>query len=856
MKGTSPATTLASVSTPDNSLLGVDHGAWDSSKLGPVDKWPTTLKAFAQTILAISYPAALLWSKDHVLLHNEAWREAGSLTDQGQPQRESLSTELLDVLEEVTKDGLPKGFPSAKLLSQDAAKADEYGSTAFLTPLSADETESCIMVQILPGSKPQQNSASSRDGNATKDHALTTDSKGIDEIPLNEHPYFKKFAEMLPSGLAILDHEAQAVFVNQHFYELTTTTSGDEKFTSWPQSIHDDDYDRVMSAYREAFKNQTQLRTEFRARGEPHPWRLLLLTPLGDDNLRQVSGNKFGGFICSIVDISSEKQAEINERKAAKQARERKEQQERFIDMISHEIRNPLSAVLHSAEDISEAITKGGNEIDVDMIREAVETIHLCVSHQKNIVDDVLSFSKLDASLLSLVPRPSQPSRQLANTLKMFQHEFRKEKLQFSFNVDDTYDKVNVSWVLADVARVSQVLINLITNAIKFTHNVDRDKQIQCSVGASLERPHSYPPDVVFYRSDNIAHRMDATNSKDWGDGEALYVMVAVRDTGIGISSEGQKRLFERFQQATPKTEEVYGGSGLGLNISRKICHLHGGEIGVSSREGQGSTFGFFFKVKRTDQHPDAKEEDEAEKQEEHEMRGKIRALGKQNPNHLDTAEPFEYSKPERKSQDQREESDQSAGKMKHNYDDAPPGEGDINVHDESTGQSRPQAPRHISEDVNTPDSEATNTKRPISSLNREPSRRAHVLLVEDNIVNQKIIFRKLETKGFNITTANNGQEAVEAVKAAPKLNTGDKKAFDIILMDQEMPIMDGNAATKAIRQLEQEGQTDRVPILGVTANARGAQQDEMLKNGMDDVISKPYKIDELVSLLTKLTVP
>ncbi|MGG6496404.1 UNVERIFIED_CONTAM: hypothetical protein NY603_26140, partial [Bacteroidetes bacterium 56_B9] len=89
---------------------------------------------------------------------------------------------------------------------------------------------------------------------------------------------------------------------------------------------------------KEAFSSQQQLRTEFRARGEPHPWRLLLLTPLDDYNLQHVSLREKGGFICSIVDISSEKSAELNERKAAQQARERKEQQERFIDMISHEI--------------------------------------------------------------------------------------------------------------------------------------------------------------------------------------------------------------------------------------------------------------------------------------------------------------------------------------------------------------------------------------------------------------------------------------------------------------------------------------------------------------------------------------
>lgn len=145
-----------------------------------------------------------------------------------------------------------------------------------------------------------------------------------------------------------------------------------------------------------------------------------------------------------------------------------------------------------------------------------------------------------------------------------------------------------------------QVLINLMTNAIKFTTRGPGEKKISCAVSASKTRPESYPPDVVFFRSENLS-KMDATNNKDWGNGEAVYIMVAVKDSGIGISSLNQERLFERFRQATPKTAEEYGGSGLGLNISRKICQLHGGEIGVSSKENQGSTFGFFFKVRRAE---------------------------------------------------------------------------------------------------------------------------------------------------------------------------------------------------------------------------------------------------------------
>lgn len=210
----------------------------------------------------------------------------------------------------------------------------------------------------------------------------------------------------------------------------------------------------------------------------------------------------------------------------------------------------------------------------------------------------------------------------MADTLKIFQPELRKQNVDFSYTIRPEYDSCNVDWVMADLVRISQVIVNLMTNAIKFTTKSERKKKIDIEVAASLERPTSYPPNVVFFKTDEVGLKTDATGNPEWGDGEPLYIMVAVKDTGIGISKENQAKLFERFQQATPKTGQMYGGSGLGLNIARKMCQLHGGEIGVSSIEGEGSTFGFFFRVRR------GGEPEDADKLEPGELSDKLKQSG------------------------------------------------------------------------------------------------------------------------------------------------------------------------------------------------------------------------------------
>ncbi|KAK4900436.1 hypothetical protein LTR49_027473, partial [Elasticomyces elasticus] len=510
------------------------EAVWKDSKPGHPQKWSNELQSYALTLSSFPYPAAVYWGEELILLHNEAWTEAGGKAEQGQPQRGTLTADGFWALSSALHGGQQKKIASRELLrTNDEEQHEKF--TVLISPLYVEHSRKTGAAGLLAQMLPKREHRGGRKGPGASDSSFETAKgkvniselgTGIDNISLDEHPFFHRFAEMLPSGLAILDHKAQCVFVNQHFYQLTTHKGDEQNFMSWLQSIHKDDYKRVMDAYQEAFESQEQLRIEFRTTGNDSPWRLLLLMPLGDENLQHVSLRDYGGFICSLVDISSEKSVEMLERKAAREAKERKEQQERFIDMISHEIRNPLSAVLHCSEDISEAISDT-DHVDIPAIKEAVDTINLCLQHQRNIVDDVLSYSKLDASMLSLVPRPSHLLEELAKTLKMFQPEFRKQKLNFDLKVDLLYSEYKVDWVMADMARVGQILVNLISNAIKFTARSSGKKAITVMVGASYGRPTSYPPNVVFFSSDDMTYKMDTTRGTEWGNGEELFVLLA-----------------------------------------------------------------------------------------------------------------------------------------------------------------------------------------------------------------------------------------------------------------------------------------------------------------------------------------
>lgn len=348
----------------------------------------------SMAIMSFPHPACVFWGEEMVSIHNGEWTKATGLAGQGKTQRDNVSADAFNALSASLQDKAQKRIGSPAFCQHNVG--DETGDyIVSISPLFDEAKPEQVgahgsLVQLIPKPSRQEQirdkqpmpsdhlrSQSPGESAKPKPHR-NQQRKTPDNTAFDRHPFFNRFAEMLPIGLAILNHNAQAVFVNQTFHELTVHRGEDPQFTSWLQGIHPDDVDEVRRAYHNALATNKQLQMEFRTLSQQRPWRLLFMTPFDGDDLRHLSIGDQEGFICCVVDISCEKGAALVARKAAKDADEARVQQERFIDMISHEIRNPLSAMLHCAEDIDEAVSDP-NDVDISSIKEAIETINVCI---------------------------------------------------------------------------------------------------------------------------------------------------------------------------------------------------------------------------------------------------------------------------------------------------------------------------------------------------------------------------------------------------------------------------------------------------------------------------------------------
>lgn len=412
-------------------------------------------------------------------------------------------------------------------------------------------------------------------------------------------------------GMCHVSTDGEMLWANEHYYRLSGRSAEDHVARySFFNAYLDDDRPKVVEVWESLLAGVDHVTAEVRLKrmyeapvGEPEPAQIQILAfPYRDPETGQVKS-----IMACTTDISKLKWAQTFQARLAAEAKEAKRQQEAFIDVVSHEMRNPLSAIVHCAdaiattmEDLKEVVMPPEAVDALQDNEQSANIILQCANHQKRIIDDILTLSKLDSMLLSITPVAVDPRNLIDSIVGMFDAELKSNGIDCNVRPGSSLRNLDIEHVYLDPSRVTQVFINLLTNAIKFV-KPSKFPTISIRFGASVSEPRAFFPDNMFWANERKQDE-SVTSGPEWGNGQDIYLAFSVRDSGIGLENKEIHKIFERFRQANVKTHVKYGGSGLGLFISKELTEKQGGEIGVSSAIGQGSTFGFYVKARRVEQ--------------------------------------------------------------------------------------------------------------------------------------------------------------------------------------------------------------------------------------------------------------
>ena len=442
----------------------------------------------------------------------------------------------------------------------------------------------------------------------SKEESEKKQSQLENRLAASEH-HIRYMADHLDIGLEHLSLNGNVLWANEHYFRLIDQEPTDDfskLHLPFKTQVLEEDQPKMLAAWNAILEGVTTHTTEFRMKKTFNP-------PIGPpvsatvivSAVPYVEDGEIKSIMACMTDVSRLKWAEGWQARAAQEAQEAKRQQSEFTDAISHEVRNPLSAMLQLANGISASLddhrvaTMSAEEY-LHVIQENIEaakTIIFCAQHQRNILDDVLVLSKMDFMLLSLSPSPVQPLSLVDNAVKMLQANISAADLKMNIKAHESIVNLGVDWVMCDPLRVTQILINLLSNAIKFTR-LEGHRCVTLTYGASIEEPRDVFKEGLVWAATKKEYA-DVTTEEIWGDGKQMYLSFCVTDTGPGMTEEERTRLFNRFQQASPKTSIKYGGTGLGLYISHTLTEKQNGSMGVSSEPGKGSTFAFYVKVRQ-----------------------------------------------------------------------------------------------------------------------------------------------------------------------------------------------------------------------------------------------------------------
>lgn len=630
--------------------------------------------------------------------------------------------------------------------------------------------------------------------------------------------------EQSPSSIVITDTNGTIEYANPYFSRLTGY-SLDEVIGQNPRVLKSGEM--PPEGYRELWETITsgrEWRGEFHNRkknGELY-WEYASISPIRD------AQGKITHFLAVKEDMTELKKATEELHQAKEAAEAANQAKSEFLANISHEIRTPMNGVIGMTELLL------GTELDLEQ-RDYLKMVQSSADDLLTLINDILDFSKIEAGKFELDTIDLNLQEIVEKTVETFALRVQSKGLELLSFVDPKIPEV----LVGDPMRIRQILINLLGNAVKFT------EKGEIEIRVALE---------------NIT------------DG-CCNVHFSIRDTGIGISKEKMDRLFKSFSQVDGSTTRKYGGTGLGLAISKKLAELMGGAIGVDSRQGQGSTFFFSLPIKMGDAGcVNSAEVFDGVKilvvDQNVSSRGILRDLLESWGLKADFEERW-------MNVVERLQVANLAGdpfrilimnvllplKDAINFVDEfrdPQKFGDLSIVLLTAAKPYPDCHDilYVSKPVKQSEllkrlkqkrlsDDEDITKR--SELVREATAcialgNTRILLAEDNMINQKLMISLLQKMGCRIRAVANGLDAVSAL---------DVDDFDVILMDVQMPEMDGFEATARIRQLETE-RGGHIPIIALTAHVMKGDREKCLAAGMDDYLSKPIKRDELERIIKK----
>ena len=654
------------------------------------------------------------------------------------------------------------------------------------------------------------------------------------------------------------DPEWSMTYLSEGCFDLTGYTSEElleNEGLPYTSLIHSEDFPKLIDTINAAIPSKQPYIFEYRIRTKSGQEKWLWEKGSGVfDELGDVLGLE--GFISDITEL---KRVESELQKAKESAEAASRAKSEFLANMSHEIRTPMNGVIGMTGLLLNTQLTEGQQDFVETIRSSGDAL-------LTIINDILDFSKIESGKLDLEEHPFDLRTCIEESLDLLAPKAAQKGLELAYLIAP----LTPNTIVGDVTRLRQILVNLLSNAVKFTET----GEVVVAVTAQ--------------RIEGSGVRDQGSEDTASGSSPNYEIQFAVKDTGIGIPSDRMDRLFKSFSQVDSSTTRHYGGTGLGLAISLRLTEMMGGRIWIESQVGLGSTFYFTIfassvagslHVERDNPQPQLAQkrllivDDNATNRKILTLQGQFWGMltraassGLEALDWLGKGEVFDIAILDMQMPDMDGLTLAAEIRKQPSYEQLPlvmltsigRQHTDVNavVGNFAAFLNKPvkqcqlynELLRVLGEQpikVRLRDTHKVGHRQGMPQAQQLPLR---ILLAEDNTVNQKVALLTLQNIGYRADVAANGLEVLEALRRQP---------YDVVLMDMQMPEMDGLTATRCICQEWSNKQAGGTPaprpwIIAMTANAMQGDREACLAAGMDDYLSKPIKVEELIQALSK----